>query len=269
MNVCIYTRDNTSTVNLLNINHLINSRPQHNYSFISIKNDPKKLTLQEKLRKVYIEARANDGRFDFYRDVALIDERLKQHLHAVDRKSFYTEGAFAVNDAKSEDYLTKIKPDVVIQAGAGILAENIFSKARIATINIHHGLAPQIRGIESTFWCMFYGIRESIGVTCHFIDEHLDTGAIISQKPLITSANSFIDIQTENYIMGRNILVDSLDILEHGNYKIVDKGKIKSYYFGLVDPFLYYALKKRLFHPLMTISQKNSKMKDLKLVERA
>ena len=266
MNICIYTSSVQSITNLINITHLINERPKHNYSFLVVKQEEKIISLKDKLKRFYGELRSDDGRYDYQRDLIKLNEKLFHLGQPISKFNMETEFVAQVNDAKSEAFLIKNKPDIILQAGAGILRENIFSKAGIATINVHHGIAPEIRGIDSTFWCMFYGIKEKIGVSCHIIDEHLDTGAIIHQQILATKAQSFIEIQYENYLLGRDVLVKGIDRLDIGNLKIEKQGEVKSWYFGVVNPFLYYALKKRNFSPIMKISDKTHKMKERNIV---
>jgi len=261
MNVCFYTKSAPSITNLLNISYLIHQRPNHNYSFIQIDAPTVKPSFMQRLREKYAHARFDDGRYDYPRDLVAFEKEISRQVQPIKIDSFECAKVGAVNDAASEQFLDKVRPDIIIQAGAGILKANIFSRAA-ATINLHHGIAPEIRGIDSTFWCMFYGVREKIGVTCHFIDEHLDTGAIIAQSTLANASGSFIDVQTANYLMGRDVLLRSVDILQQGHKTIINKGQVKSYYFGVPDNFLYYSLKKRNFSPIMKISQKAFKMKD-------
>jgi len=267
MNICIYTSEQPTLSNLLNINYLINKRPLHNYNFLNVRKSVKALSLKEKLKKYYGEMRFDDGRYDYHRDSLAIEKKLMDLAPSIPFKNFTVETVEKVNDAKSESFLEKIKPDIILQAGAGILTENIFNKAAIATINVHHGIAPEIRGIDSTFWCMFYGIKEKTGVTCHIIDQNLDTGAIIQREYLTNLSGSFIDIQSANYLMGRDVLVNSIDLFGNGKFSIIPGEPVRSYYFGVVNPFLYYALKKRNFHPIMNIKDKVFKMKDVNFVK--
>jgi folate-dependent phosphoribosylglycinamide formyltransferase PurN len=267
MNICFYTSAAPSVTDLLNINYLITQRPAHNYSFLRVAaNDTPPPTLKDRVKKIYGRLRADDGRFDFERDVKLMHTGLKHHVQPLDHKQFNSAIADRVNDAASVNFLEQMKPDIIIQAGAGILKKETFGQARIATINLHHGIAPEIRGIESTFWCMLYGIRELIGVTCHLIDETLDTGAIITQQRLVSTRNDLIGVQTENYLQGRDVLVNAIDILQKGGLTIKSDGEVRSYYFGNVNPFFYYALKKRNFAPQMKISEKTYKMKQKKVL---
>ena len=266
MNICFYTTEQPSIANLLNIGYLIHHRPQHNYSFLYVARKQQQLTLKDRLRRLYAELKYRDGRFDYEKDTALISKRLHSHLLPFDKSRFSSGHADAVNDEKSVRFLEAAKPDLIIQAGAGILKSNTFTLATKATINVHHGIAPEIRGIDSTFWCLYYGLRDKIGVTCHFIDETLDTGAVIVQEHLATKATSFTDIQTENYLLGRDVLLKSVDIIDKGGYKITSLGDVPSYYFGIVKPFQYYDLKKNNFQPIGNPADKAFKMKQKNVV---
>src|SRR5579872_2692004 len=191
MNICFYTAEQPSVTNLFNMNYLIAQRPGHNYTYLKIRHQPQsKPSLTDRLKRIYDELSFDDGRFDFGRDLVELDKRLKKEIPIIDNKEFKTGYASAVNDEMSEQFLKDTNPDLIIQAGAGILKQNIFSLATKATINLHHAIAPEVRGIESTFWCMYYGIKDKIGVTCHFIDATLDTGAIIKQQALNSKSTS-------------------------------------------------------------------------------
>jgi len=267
MNICFYTADEPSVASLLNMSYLIQNRPGHNYTFLKIKSQPKaKPGLVDRLKKVYGEWRFDDGRFDFGRDLIALDKRLKKEIPLIDNKDFKTGYASAVNDELSEQFLKEIQPDIIIQAGAGILEQNIFNLAAKATINLHHGISPEIRGIESTFWCMYYGIKDKIGVTCHFIDATLDTGAIIKQQALNSKSTTFIDIQYENIMLGREILAQGVDMLDAGGYNTSSLGEVPSYYFGLPGSAPYIELKKNNFAVVKDISEKAFKMKEKRVL---
>jgi hypothetical protein len=267
MNICFYTTEQPSAVDELNMNYLVRNRPGHNYSFLRVKSNHSKPGFVERLKKIYGEIRFNDGRFDLHRDLMAINAKVRAQTTSLNTSAFKNTYADAVNDEKSIRFLRETKPDLIVQAGAGILKADTFGLASKAAINVHHGISPEIRGIESTLWCMLYGIRDKIGVTCHFIDETLDTGAIITQQPLNSSASSFIDIQSENFLMGRDILLSSVDLLDKGGYHVKSLGPVNSYYFGIADPFLYYAMKKRNFQPIMKIATKTYKTKEKKILE--
>ncbi len=265
MNICFYTSEQPTVASLLNMHYLIAQRPGNNYTFLKIRSRPQPSPgLVDRLKKIYGEWRFDDGRFDFGRDLALLDKKLKKQVHNIDHGQFRTGYASAVNDEQSEQFITETRPDLIIQAGAGILKQNIFSRA--TTINVHHGIAPEIRGIESTFWCMYYGLKDKIGVTCHLIDETLDTGAIVAQQALTTKATSFTDIQYDNIMLGREVLLQGVDLLAKGGYHVRSVGDVPSYYFGWPPSALYSDLRKNNFAPVKDIGDKTFKMKEKKLL---
>src|SRR5437762_1370326 len=85
-----------------------------------------------------------------------------------------------VNGADAARTLRALQPDVIIQAGAGILRQHIFTLARLATLNLHHGIAPLIRGMCSIYWALWEDRPEWLGATVHRIDAGIDTGQALA-----------------------------------------------------------------------------------------
>lgn len=115
------------------------------------------------------------------RDRTLITEMLL----AIPRPAIEPDPATAirvptVNGSAAVDAITQLRPDVLIQSGAGILRSRIFKIARLGTLNIHHGIAPLIRGMSSIDWALWERRPEWIGATIHMIDEGIDTGAVLA-----------------------------------------------------------------------------------------
>ena len=84
-----------------------------------------------------------------------------------------------LNHEEARQALTRIAPDLVVRASGGILKPHIFSLARLATLNLHHGQAPAIRGMWSIPWGIIESRRDWIGATVHVIDAGIDTGAVL------------------------------------------------------------------------------------------
>jgi hypothetical protein len=85
----------------------------------------------------------------------------------------------SLNHEDSRRALARIAPDVIVRVSGGILKPHIFSLARLATLNIHHGQAPAIRGMWSIPWGIVAHRRDWIGATVHVIDAGIDTGAVL------------------------------------------------------------------------------------------
>lgn len=71
------------------------------------------------------------------------------------------------------------EPDLIVRVTGGILKPELFSLARVATLNIHHGMAPAIRGMWSIPWGIVEGRRDWIGATVHVVDAGIDTGRVL------------------------------------------------------------------------------------------
>lgn len=82
------------------------------------------------------------------------------------------------NGPECEAILEADQPDVIVVYGTSIIRSNIFSKARIITLNMHTGLSPWYRGDSTLFWPVFYNEPERLGVTVHELVESVDGGAI-------------------------------------------------------------------------------------------
>ena len=89
-----------------------------------------------------------------------------------------------VNGPDAEKAISDLKPDVVIQADAGILRKQIFEIARIGTLNLHPGIAPLIKGMDSIYWALWKREPRWLGATVHFIDEGIDTGPVLAYVPV-------------------------------------------------------------------------------------
>ncbi|NNF00084.1 MAG: phosphoribosylglycinamide formyltransferase [Pyrinomonadaceae bacterium] len=86
------------------------------------------------------------------------------------------------HDAEIIEELKKRGVELVCLAGYMRLLSSDFVRAfpnRI--LNIHPSLLPSFKGLDAHQQAIDYGVKIS-GCTVHFVDEHLDHGAIILQK---------------------------------------------------------------------------------------
>lgn len=84
----------------------------------------------------------------------------------------------------------KLKIDYIICAGTtNIIPKDLLDVIKYGAINFHPSLLPKYRGRYSTVHALFNGEKYS-GVTCHWVSNKIDKGAIIEQKK-IKIANHF------------------------------------------------------------------------------
>ena len=258
MKIALYTSDFPGFINEYNIACLINELPQHEYFIISVQNEEPKTNI---VRSLLSELK--NGKNYFRRDLKKLENQISKITPTIDKDEISTYECKSVNDNLSEEALSEIQPDIILQCGAGILKKNVFSLAKKGTINIHHGIAPEIRGMNSTFWCMYYGLHDLLGVTCHFIDEGLDTGAVIKQYfHTYKLEETFIEVQKDIIINGAKLLVDSISLLEETSKFEFKQEIVDSYYFSRVENTDYCRLKATNFNTVESIINKKSKQKE-------
>lgn len=85
-----------------------------------------------------------------------------------------------INSNETADIIRAFNPDLLIASSCPLLKRNIFAVSRLATLNLHWGVAPHYRGEHTLFWPQYLGDYENIGVTIHQIDEGIDTGPILA-----------------------------------------------------------------------------------------
>ena len=86
-------------------------------------------------------------------------------------------GPLVTEDAQTK--IRKLNPDVLIQAGVGILRKGLLDIPSIGTLNVHMSILPLYRGMNVGEWAAFNGHRN--GCTVHLLDEGIDTGEILLQ----------------------------------------------------------------------------------------
>ncbi len=112
--------------------------------------------------------------------------------------------------------LTKHKPWLGIALSAPVLKTELFTIPRWGTINLHKSLLPDYKGMPPAFWELHDG-ADHTGVSVHWVDEGLDTGAIIHQKALeIPLFSTREGLSAELDLLSREVLLETLHQIESG-----------------------------------------------------
>jgi len=128
------------------------------------------------------------------------------------------------HDADMVAALQEKQVDLVCMAGYMRLLSPLFIRAFPNQIlNIHPSLLPAFPGLEAQKQAVEYGVKVS-GCTVHFVDEHLDHGAIIVQK-----AVPVLDTDDDHTLAARILeqehraYTEAINIVLAGNYQIVGR----------------------------------------------
>ena len=82
------------------------------------------------------------------------------------------------------DWLQEREVGLVVLAGyMQLLSPSFIRRFEGRIINVHPALLPSFRGLDAIGQALAEGVQIT-GVTVHFVDEGVDTGAIIRQRPV-------------------------------------------------------------------------------------
>ena len=97
-----------------------------------------------------------------------------------------------------------------------MLPEQIWSFPPMGTLNVHGSLLPQYRGAAPINWAIINGETET-GVTTFFIDDKIDTGAMIlcKETPISISENAGV-LHDRLMDLGCVAVTETLALIEKG-----------------------------------------------------
>ncbi|MEM7181267.1 MAG: phosphoribosylglycinamide formyltransferase [Spirochaetota bacterium] len=123
--------------------------------------------------------------------------------------------------------LVDLKPDLIVAAGyLRILQAPTVKKFKNRIVNIHPSLLPAFTGLHAPEQAMAYGVRFT-GCTTHFVDEGVDTGAIILQACVaIKPGMSEMDLQREIQKEEHRIFPLTVQYFCEGRIKIIGRKTI-------------------------------------------
>ena len=85
---------------------------------------------------------------------------------------------------KAEDFqkqLKELSPNVQVVVAFRMLPKSVWNLSEYGTFNLHASLLPQYRGAAPINWAIING-ESKTGVSTFFLDEKIDTGAMILQE---------------------------------------------------------------------------------------
>ena len=134
---------------------------------------------------------------------------------------------------KAESFLEELaafRPDIQIVVAFRMLPKAVWSLPPRGTFNLHASLLPAYRGAAPINWAIMKGERET-GVTTFFIDEKIDTGAILLQKKVgIASCETAGIIHDRLMQKGSELVIQTLELIATSKYKTIRQTEQKASY---------------------------------------
>lgn len=137
---------------------------------------------------------------------------------------------------KDEAFLEELKSlnaNLNVVVAFRMLPEAVWKMPKLGTFNLHASLLPQYRGAAPINWAIINGEHET-GVTTFFIDDKIDTGAMILKASTPIGDNeSAGELHDRLMDLGKDTVVKTLNLIENGNAETtiqVDDTDIKTAY---------------------------------------
>lgn len=137
-----------------------------------------------------------------------------------------------INSKEVQNQLEQIQPDVIVLAGPPIIKENIFSQAKLFTINSHRSLLPKYAGLDAIFWALYHNEKE-IGATVHTVNKGIDSGEIIIQrKKTVKECDNLETLTNWYYKTAPELIIESLNMISSNQHNFKKQDKSKRTYFS-------------------------------------
>ena len=137
---------------------------------------------------------------------------------------------------KDESFLTELKAlnaNLQIVVAFRMLPKVVWEMPSLGTFNLHASLLPNYRGAAPINWAIINGETET-GVTTFFIDDKIDTGAMILNASTPISTNeSAGELHDRLMLLGSETVINTLALIEKGNVVTTiqqDNSEIKTAY---------------------------------------
>jgi methionyl-tRNA formyltransferase len=140
------------------------------------------------------------------------------------------------SNLKDEDFLAELKSlnaNLQIVVAFRMLPKVVWEMPKFGTFNLHASLLPQYRGAAPINWAIINGETKT-GVTTFFIDDKIDTGAmILSAETDISADENAGQLHDRLMNLGCKTVVDTLQLIEKDNVTTTvqkDSNDIKTAY---------------------------------------
>lgn len=129
--------------------------------------------------------------------------------------------------------LKELKANLQIVVAFRMLPKVVWEMPSLGTFNLHASLLPNYRGAAPINWAIINGETKT-GVTTFFIDDKIDTGAMILNSEItIEPEENAGQLHDRLMSLGSKTVIDTLKVIENGNVTTTiqeDNEEIKTAY---------------------------------------
>ena len=127
-------------------------------------------------------------------------------------------------DAALGDWIERTEADLVVLAGyMQMLSPEFVERFRCKVINVHPALLPAFPGIDAVQQAIDHGAKIT-GVTVHFVDEGMDSGPIILQRPVpVAPSREWAETERAIHATEHALLPATIRLIAAGRVRVDDE----------------------------------------------
>ena len=119
--------------------------------------------------------------------------------------------------------LSSLKLNLQVVVAFRMLPKVVWQMPEFGTFNLHASLLPQYRGAAPINWAIING-ETTTGASTFFIDEKIDTGAMILQRETPIEQNDNVGSLHDRLMsLGAELVVETLDLIKNEDVKTISQ----------------------------------------------
>jgi len=130
-------------------------------------------------------------------------------------------------DTAIGDWLTERDVDLIVLAGyMQLLSPRFVERFRSRIVNVHPALLPSFPGLDAIEQALEHGVRIT-GVTVHFVDEGVDSGPIILQRPVpVPPSRDLNELEDAIHATEHELLPEAVRLIAAGRVHLDDSSRV-------------------------------------------
>jgi folate-dependent phosphoribosylglycinamide formyltransferase PurN len=164
---------------------------------------------------------------------------LAKHVEVVDVDS--------LNSADGQALLKRLSPDLVVMASRELIRPDVLKLSRLGFIGCHPGILPDFRGAYASFWAMYEGRPDKIGLSVYLATAGIDTGPLVAERVIPPRFGvQHFKVESERLILeGAAELLNAIEQARRGELKTYTKPDTAGPLYSLVGLSDYFTVARR------------------------
>lgn len=161
----------------------------------------------------------------------------------------------SVNRPECVETVKALRPDLLVSFGTGLIKKDIL-KIPCLKINVHRGILPRYRGLDSDLWAIYHEDYGHIGTTLHELQPRLDTGAVIAQKTLpLRKGMKLPHLRYYTTLLAVEMLTDVVETMQRGEKpRATNQDLAQGRYFSYMPPLIRLKTQKKFVRHMLSFA---------------